>query len=82
MINVKFFGVLRLDLKSQGIKIEAKDVRELLKKISIEYKNISYKYLSNSIIFVNGIDIINLKGLKTSLKAGDEVEFFSPVSGG
>lgn len=81
MIKVKFFGVLRLDLKSPGIKVTARDVKEVLKKLSIQY-NVNYKSLSNSIIFVNGIDIVSLNGLKTSLKDGDEVQLFSPVSGG
>lgn len=82
MINVRFFGILRLDIKLSSLSVEASTVDELLKKIAEQVEGTDYKQLKNSIIFVNGTDISNGRGMRTRLNDGDEVQFFSPASGG
>lgn len=82
MITVRFFGITRLKLKKSNIKIEAKRLDELLEKINGEFENIDLKDLKNSVIFVNGENILNLKVFKTKLNAGDEVQILSPAGGG
>ena len=82
MINVRFFGIIRLNSSMSSINIEAKNVYDLIKSIAKQIDSIDHKLLCNSIIFVNGTDIAQLKGFKTKLNPGDDVQFFSPVSGG
>ena len=81
MVKAKFFGLLRLDLKSAGMECEAATVEELLTKVAASYP-ISVAELRNLIIIVRGKNISELKRFKTELQAGDEVMFMNPVSGG
>lgn len=82
MINVKFFGVLRLDLGVSGVQIEASDVKELCKVIPSVVEKATEKELKSSIIFVNGKNITKLKMYKTKLSDNDEVLFMAAVGGG
>lgn len=82
MVTVRFFGMIRLRLKISSTNIEADRVDRLLEKISSSYEDASFKELKNSIVFVNGVNMIDLKMLKTELKDGDEVQVFSPAAGG
>lgn len=82
MVKVRFFGLLRLTLAESAVYLEASNVQELLKQIDSHYEKINMEQLRNSIIFVNGKNITQLKLYRTSLKDGDEVMFLSPVSGG
>jgi len=84
MIKVKFFGLLRLDLKSEGVTFDAsevKDIRELVEKLTPIYPDF-HESFSDQIIMVNDANITSLKFFKTKLKAGDVVLMLSPVSGG
>lgn len=82
MIKVRFFGITRLLLKTSSIEIKAPSVEELLKEIAKSYEAITFKELKCSIVFVNGVNINELKHLKTPLTDGDEVQIFSAVAGG
>lgn len=82
MIKVRFFGMIRLKLKVSSVEIEAGRIDRLLVEISKKYEGLSLKELKNSIIFVNGTNMINLNMLKTRLNDGDEVQVFSPAAGG
>jgi molybdopterin converting factor small subunit len=82
MIKVKFFGVLRLDLKTTETEIEAKTLKELYEKLSKNYEQLNPKTLKNYITFVNGINSAKLKMQKTKLNPSDEVVIISPVAGG
>lgn len=82
MVRVRFFSKFRLLLRTDCIELEAGRVDELLTKISAHYEGIEIEELRNSLIFVNGTSISELKLYKTPIKNGDEVVLFSPVAGG
>lgn len=82
MVTVRFFSKTRLLTKESSLNIEATRVDELLRKISEHYARVELTELRNSVIFVNGKSIAELKLYKTKLRDGDEVALFSPVSGG
>jgi len=81
MIRVRFFGLLRLDLKCEGIETEASDIKELLLRLRTLFPDFPEDF-ADQIIMVNDINIINLRFLKTKLKHGDTVLMLAPVSGG
>ncbi|MDF2674617.1 MAG: ThiS family [Clostridiales bacterium] len=82
MIRVRFFGFIRTLIDVSFIEIKAYSVDEALKLISNKYENIKLSTLKNSLVFVNSVDIRNLKMFKTQLKDGDEVMILSPTAGG
>ncbi|MCX7884539.1 MAG: MoaD family protein [Caloramator sp.] len=81
MVRVRYFGLLRLDIKRSFDEIEAENVEFLIKIISSKY-NIDVDEIKNTIIFVNGKNINQLNGFRTKLYDCDEVQIFSPVAGG
>lgn len=82
MVSVKFFGMLRLDIKQSADMLEAGSVDELLRVLAAKYDTVNLSRFRNSIILVNGVNMNELKRYKTLLKTGDEVMFLSSVSGG
>lgn len=82
MINVRFFGLVRSQIGAGSIEINADTVGEALKLISSKYESIDLSTLKNSLIFVNSVDIRNLRMYKTLLKEGDEVMILPPAAGG
>lgn len=82
MVTVRYFGPLRLQVKKSRIQVNAGSVKELLERIARQDPGVPLPALRNSLIFVNGTSIHGLKGLRTSLKDGDEVQIFSPMAGG
>ncbi|MDF2530658.1 MAG: putative molybdopterin converting factor, subunit 1 [Clostridia bacterium] len=82
MVNVRFFGILRFDTKVSSAMIEAENIDDLLKILDAKYDKINMHQLRNTIIFVNGVNMNELKRYRTKLEDGDEVLFLSPVSGG
>lgn len=64
------------------LEFEAKNVKQLLTVMGNQIDGISYSELKENVIFVNGKNIVDQKMYRTKLKAGDEVLFLSPVSGG
>jgi len=82
VVSVKFFGMLRLDIKQSADMLEAGSVDELLRVLAAKYDTVNLSRFRNSIILVNGVNMNELKRYKTLLKTGDEVMFLSSVSGG
>ena len=80
-VNVKLFGVYRVDTHISDIEIEAEklsDLLEELNKIAVgEHK--SSISVSDASVFINGT---NCKKKKFKLSDGDEVWLLSPASGG
>lgn len=81
MVKVRFFGIARIKFKEKEIQIESSNVKELLQKIAERY-NITLKDAKQFLIYVNDVNITDLKVFRTPLKDGDEVIFLSPSSGG
>lgn len=82
MVKVKFFGLLRLDLKIKEIEVEALTVNEMLQKLSEQIPSMTVKDFKGYLIYVNGTPINKLKNFRTKLKDGDEVVMMNPASGG
>lgn len=82
MVRVRFFGMLRLDIKESGDMIEAGTIDDLLKALEAKHDNVNINQLRNAVIFVNGVNMNELKRYRTKLRDGDEVTFLSSVSGG
>lgn len=78
MIKVRFFGFIRTQAGISSIEIDANTVDRALKLISNEY-GIKLGTLKNSLIFVNSVNIADIKMFKTVLKDGDEVMILSPT---
>ena len=84
MVNVKIFGVFRLDVGVSELEMEASSVKELLSKLPGAIREINPsavvdgKMLKGCIISVNG------KQVKTSAKLqnGDSVWLVPAVAGG
>jgi molybdopterin converting factor small subunit len=64
------------------MEVEADSVRGLLYAMEKQLEGLTYKDLKQSVIFINGKNITDLKMYRTKLKDGDNVIFMSPVSGG
>lgn len=82
MVTVRFFGMLRMSLKQPSLTAEAGSVRELIDRIAPQIGMKDKRSLWHAVIFINGENIVHLRGLHTRLKGGDEVQFFSPAMGG
>ncbi|MEG1613799.1 MAG: MoaD/ThiS family protein [Clostridia bacterium] len=82
MVKVKFFGLLRLDLKIKEIDVEAQTVKELLSEVAQKTKMFSPRELKGYLIYVNGTLSTKLSGYRTKLKDGDVVIMMNPASGG
>lgn len=82
MIRVRFFGFIRSQTGVSSMDIDVGTVDDALRLISSEYDNIRLDMLKNSLIFVNSVNITELRMFKTILKDGDEVMILSPAAGG
>lgn len=82
MIKVRFFGFIRTQIGVSSLEVNASTIDEALKLISNEYENIKLSTLKNSLIFVNSVNIVELKMFKTILSDRDEVMILSPTAGG
>lgn len=83
MVRVRFFGLYRLDLKTDEISLEAATVSELIKKLAEKFPPLKTKDFKDGVIFLNGEMIFKYKKkYRTVLKDGDEVMIMSPASGG
>lgn len=81
MVTVKFYGIARIKFKEKEITVDCSNVKELLSIIAERY-SISLKDAKQFLVFVNDVNIVNLKTFRTPLKDGDKVEFLSPSAGG
>ena len=78
MINVKLFGLLRLDSGIREIKLEASSVKEVYAALESTSDTLSAEKLDACVLLVNG------KKAKKNVRLndGDELSFLSPVAGG
>lgn len=81
MVKVKLYGLARIKFNVKELDIEAKSIKELLKLMSKQF-NVKYQDMKNFLIFVNDINITELKMFNTSLNNNDIVMMLSPSSGG
>ena len=82
MVVVKLFATLRGRTGEKELHIEAGSVEEVFKFLSSKFGKELQKHLDNATVLVNGQNISQLKGRKTSLQPGDEVSLFPPLGGG
>jgi Molybdopterin converting factor, small subunit len=82
VVKVKFFGLLRLDLKLKEIEVEAGSVKELLSAVADMTGCFTAKELKGYLIYVNGTLSTKLSGYRTKLADGDTVIMMNPASGG
>lgn len=82
MVTVRFFGMLRMDLGQSSLTVDAASVRELVNRVALQVGLRDRNRLASAVIFVNGENIARRRGLRTPLSDGDEVQFFSPATGG
>jgi molybdopterin synthase sulfur carrier subunit len=87
-IKVRLFANFREFTKTGELEIEGNTIRDVLEKICSKYpglENIIFEggnlipYVN---IFLNGENAIGSGRLDSSLKHGDEIAIFPPVSGG
>ncbi|MFO7814376.1 MAG: MoaD family protein [Halanaerobiales bacterium] len=91
-IEVKFYSLFRLNLKTSGVKYEIDEpitLKELISKLDNEFDNyFSEKLLESgeikpgSIILLNGKNILHLNDLNTKINDGDQITLFPPSAGG
>ena len=81
MINVLFFGKLRDDFQLDQTKIEApcQNMSELFNLLAQKHPQLSTLKDTNSLLIAINQDMADASA---SLKHGDEVAFFPPVTGG
>ena len=80
-VNVKLFGVYRVDTHFSNLEIDAEklsDLLEELNKMAVGEHKSSISFADAS-VFINGT---NCKKKKQKLNDGDEIWILSPASGG
>ncbi len=82
MITVKLPSLLHKDAGEKEYQSSAKTVGAVLKELPKRYGSDFSRYTSHYAVFVNGTDSRQLKGKRTKLKPGDEVQIFLVVAGG
>ena len=84
MVNVKLFGLFRLDTGIKELNVEAASVMDIYPVLLEEAKKINprtkitAKDIDGCIVVING----QQSNKKASLKDGDKVMLMSPVCGG
>jgi molybdopterin synthase sulfur carrier subunit len=91
-IEVKFYSLFRLNLKSSGIEYDIDgtiSLKELIDKLDEDFEGyFSEKLLdaeeirTGSIILLNGKNVLHLDKLNTKINDGDIVTLFPPSAGG
>jgi molybdopterin converting factor small subunit len=78
-IEVKLFGVLRIDSKINKASIDANNIAEVFPKISELIEGDMTVEFGQALVYLNSE---RCKSKGTKLKDGDEVWLLSPASGG
>ena len=87
-INVRLFANFREFTKTGELEIEGNTVRDVLEIICSKYPGLETILFKDGNlvpyfnIFLNGENVPGSGGLDSSLKSGDEIAIFPPVSGG
>lgn len=82
MAKVKLYGIYSTKVENNQLIIEAKNIEELLLKLSQLEPNLNIKELRRSIIFVNNKNITELSMFKTKIEHNDNISILSPIAGG
>ncbi len=82
MITVKLPSLLHKDTGVKEYQSSAKNVGAVLKELPEKYGTEFSRYTKHYAIFVNGTDCRQLKGKRTKLNPGDEVQLFLVIAGG
>lgn len=92
MVTVKFFSLLRMQVKKPSIGVEIVDgtIRDLLEKARAQtgcdflpsLVDAAGALIPGTIILLNGRNILLLENLDTRIRDGDEVALFPPAGGG
>ena len=91
-IAVRFYGLMRLRLRTAGVEISGDDLT-IMTLLSLAEEKTGQSFLdelldkdkgllTGTIILVNGENIRLRQDLQTRVKAGDSVALFSPAGGG
>lgn len=81
MIKVKLFGSARVQFKEKEFEIEAKTVNDLIDLVAKRYQ-VKKKDIKQFLIYVNEVNIHELKMYRTKLNNNDVIMLLSPASGG
>ena len=87
-IKVRLFANFREFTKTDELELEGVTIREILEQICKKFHGIEKMMFKDGKlqpyvnIFLNGENVLESGGLESSLKAGDEIAIFPPVSGG
>jgi molybdopterin converting factor small subunit len=82
MAKVKLFGIYSTKVEKDNLIIDAKNIGELLIKLTELEPKLSLKELKRSLIFVNNRNITELNMFKTKINHEDSISILSPVAGG
>ena len=92
MINVNFFGTLRVFLKTKQVRISTKELNvfELLQQCERQVsKPFLHKLMDEegnirpgTMILVNGQNVLHLQGMRTIVRNGADIALFPPGGGG
>ena len=91
-IAVRFYGLMRLRLRTAAIEISG-DGLTILALLRLEEEKTGQSFLDElldkdkgllvgTIILINGENVRLGRGLETRVKAGDDIALFSPAGGG
>jgi molybdopterin synthase sulfur carrier subunit len=92
MVTVKFYSLLRLQVKKSAVGVEIVDgtIRDLLERARTQtgcdflpsLVDIAGVLIPGTIILLNGRNILLLENHDTRVRDGDEVALFPPAGGG
>lgn len=82
MAIVKLFGIHSTKVKNSDLVIDAKNIEELLLKLTELEPSLTLGELKRSIIFINNRNITKLNIFKTKIDHDDNISILSPVAGG
>lgn len=81
MVKIKLFGIARVKFQVREVEIDAKSINDALVLLAEKF-GVKSRDLKKFLIYVNEVNISQLKMYRTELKDGDVVMFLSPSSGG
>lgn len=82
MVTVRFYTTLREVAGEKEISIEADTIARLIDSLNKRYGKDFKRRLAASKIYRNGQNVAFVKGKKTRLADGDEIDLLPPTAGG
>lgn len=81
MVTVRLYGAARVKFGVKEVEEKADNVKHLLQYLAARF-NVKYASLKQFNVFVNEVNISELKMYHTKLNDGDIIMLVSPASGG